>query len=293
MMKTSVFGFGMSSMNWTQAIDYVAALGAAGIEPYPMAELQTPSLPAARHVGDYAREKGLALPCFSTAAYMTGEKAASEIERLCRYADVCAEMSIPYLHHTLIPDLEPANVPRDMDAAIDEAAENARAVFDYAQKVNVECVYEDQGYCVNGIRRFERFLHALGRPAGVVADLGNILFAGERAQDFVGRFAPLVRHVHVKDYLFKDGRMDYPGGGWYKTLGGDYLRGTVIGHGVLPFRRVMAQLIDAGCDGWYSMEYDGLEDMKTAHALGLQNMRRYYEQARLEAGCERPRMAVE
>ena len=38
-MKTSVFGFGTSGMNWTQAIDYVAALGAAGIEPYPMAEL--------------------------------------------------------------------------------------------------------------------------------------------------------------------------------------------------------------------------------------------------------------
>ncbi len=292
-MKASVFGFGASGMNWMQAIDYVAALGAAGIEPYPMAELQTPSLPAARRVGDYAREKGLALPCFSTAARMAGAAAQGEIERLCRYADVCAEMGIPYLHHTLIPALEPAGVPCDMDAAIDEAAENARVVFDYAQSVKVECVYEDQGYCVNGIRRFERFLRALGRPAGVVADLGNILFIGEQARDFVGRFAPLIRHVHVKDYLFKDGRADYPGGGWYKTLGGDYLRGTVIGHGVIPFRRVMAQLIDAGYDGWYSMEYDGLEEMKTAHALGLENVRRYYEEARLEAGCERPRMAVE
>ena len=67
----------------------------------------------------------------------------------------------------------------------------------------------------------------------------------------------------------------------------------MIGHGVIPFRRVMAQLIDAGYDGWYSMEYDGLEEMKTAHALGLENVRRYYEEARLEAGCERPRMAVE
>lgn len=46
-MKASVFGFGASGMNWMQAIDYVAALGAAGIEPYRMAELQTPSLPAA------------------------------------------------------------------------------------------------------------------------------------------------------------------------------------------------------------------------------------------------------
>ena len=78
-MKTSVFGFGTSGMNWTQAIDYVAALGAAGIEPYPMAELQTPSLPAARRIGDYAREKGLELPCFSTAAQLTGEKAPAEI----------------------------------------------------------------------------------------------------------------------------------------------------------------------------------------------------------------------
>ena len=115
-MKTSVFGFGASGMNWTQAIDYVAALGAAGIEPYPMAELQTPSLPAARRVGDYAREKGLALPCFSTAARMTGEGAQGEIERLCGYADVCAEMGVAYLHHTLIPKLEPESMQRDIDA---------------------------------------------------------------------------------------------------------------------------------------------------------------------------------
>lgn len=292
-MKTSIFGFGAGFASWTQAVDYVASLGVAGIEPYPMAELKTPDRAAARRVADYAREKGLHMPCFSTAAHMTGEKAPSEIERLCGYADVCAEMGVAYLHHTLIPKLEPAGVPRDMDAAIDEAAENARVVFDYAQSVGVQCVYEDQGYCVNGIRRFEYFLHALDRPAGVVADLGNILFVGERAQDFVGRFAPFVRHVHVKDYLFKDGRMDYPGDRWFKARGGDYLRGTVIGHGVIPFRRVMAQLIEAGYDGWYSMEYDGLEDIKTAHMLGLDNMRRYYEQARLETGCERPHLAVE
>ena len=93
---------------------------------------------------------------------LPGAAAQGEIERLCRYADVCAEMGIPYLHHTLIPALEPAGVPCDMDAAIEEAAENARVVFDYAQSVKVECVYEDQGYCVNGIRRFERFLRARG-----------------------------------------------------------------------------------------------------------------------------------
>ena len=292
-MKTAVFGFSLSRMNWMQAIDYVAQLGASGIEPYPMAELETPSREDARRIADCAREKGLSLPCFSMAACLTGEDAAREIERLCRYADVCAAMEIPYLHHTLIPSLAPAGVPRDVDAAIDEAAENARVVFDYAQSVGVACVYEDQGYCVNGIGRFEHFLRALGRPAGVVADLGNILFGGERTQDFVGRFAPLVRHVHVKDYLFRAGSTDYPGSGWYRTLGGDYLRGTVIGHGTVPFRRVMAQLIEAGYDGWYSMEYDGLEEMQTAHRLGLQNMRRYYEAARLEAEHEPPHMAVE
>ena len=293
MMKRSIFGFGASDMNWEQAIDYVAALGAKGIEPYPMAELMTPSLAEARRISDYAREKGLELPCFSITARMTGEEAKSEVEKLCRYADVCAQMHIPYLHHTLIPALAPAGVPHDIDAAIDEAAGNARIVFDYAKSVGVSCIYEDQGFCVNGIRRFEYFLHALNRSAGVVADLGNILFAGEKAQDFVGRFAPLVRHVHIKDYLFKDGRLDYPGRGWYRTLGGDYLRGTVIGHGVIPFRRVMAQLIDAGYDGWYSVEYDGLEDRKTAHILGLENMSHYYEAALREADCEQPHLAVE
>ena len=283
-MKSSVFSLKSGNMTWFEAIDYAKRLGVSAIEPYPCAELAVPDVSAARAVRRYADERGLAVSCFSTGACLTGRKAASEIERLKRYADVCAALGSPYLHHTLIPGLNPAQTIADFDAEIAEAARNAREVYDYAEKRGVACVYEDQGFCINGVVNFERFLRELERPAGIVADLGNILFVGETPEAFVGRFAGRIVHVHVKDYLFKDGGGDDPGEGWYRTRSGDFLRGTVIGHGVIAFGKVFRRLAESGYDGCFSMEFDGLEDMETAHRLGLANMSAFWQTACARSG---------
>ena len=136
--------------------------------------------------------------------------------------------------------------------------------------------YTDQGFVVNGGERFEAFFTSVNRPnLGVVADLGNILFVGETAESFVGRFAGQIRHVHVKDYLFKPGCAQDPGEGWYTTRAGDYLRGTIVGHGVVPFAQILRILRGAGYDGYYSAEFDGPEPPLFAVEAGMRNLRRY------------------
>lgn len=62
-----------------------------------------------------------------------------------------------------------------------------------------------------------------------------------------------------------------PVGGWFGTRGGNYLRGTVIGHGVVPVRACVHILQNAGYDGYLSVEFEGREETLPA----LENAREY------------------
>ena len=280
-VKTSLFTLPDGEMTFHQAIGYVKALGIDAIEPYPHAELRDLSVDEATRLADDARRQGVSVSCFSVPADLSGSDAPSEIKRLQRCADVAKALGSPFLHHTLASNLNLNHPIASVAALTRSVARAAREVYDYAADLGVACVYEDQGFAINGVLAFDAFLGELDRDAGVVLDTGNIFFVGETPESFAARFAPLTRHVHVKDYICKSALWPNPGEGWYLSRDGGYLRGTVIGHGQVNFVRVMSILNAAGYDGFYSIEYDGLEDARTAQRQGLANLRRYMDQARL------------
>ena len=282
-MKTGIFTLPDAKMTFRDAIDYAKKLGLDAIEPYPAREFVQPDAEEAKRLADYAQEQSIKICCFSMAADIVSGDRKAAIENLKRYADVAAALGSPYLHHTLYPALLFKDNRMSFKEALRFAAEGVREVYDYAEQLGIKCLYEDQGFYFNGVQRFDDFLGEVNRDVGVVADLGNILFVGESPEAFTARFAPLVRHVHVKDYLYKDSRWPSPGEGWYAARDGGYLRGTVPGHGIVNFRRVFSILQSVGYDGFFSLEYDGMEDAYRANELGLQNIRRYYEMASLDS----------
>ncbi|MBQ9855533.1 MAG: sugar phosphate isomerase/epimerase [Clostridia bacterium] len=280
-MKTSIFSL-PSGMSFHEAVDYAKTLGLDAIEPYPSREFARPDVDEAKRLKEYADEMGVGISCFSMAAnIVTGDRKAA-IEELKGYADVAAAMGSPYLHHTLLPVLNFSELGLTFREAMKKAVEGVREISDYAAEKGIQCLYEDQGFYFNGVQRFDDFLGKVNRNVGVVADLGNILFVGEEPEAFTARFAPLVKHVHVKDYLRKDSRWPNPGEGWYIDRNGGYLRGTVVGHGTVNFQRVFSVLQSVGYEGYFSLEYDGMEDAYRANKLGLANMKRYYEMAKLD-----------
>ncbi len=284
-MKTGIFSLPSSAMTFQMAVDYALELGVDAIEPYPHAEFIEPDVEAARRLADYAGGKNVGICCFSLGADFLGSDIEDEVARLKRYADVAAALGSPYLHHTLAPALDFASQRFPFSVYLERAVRGVREVYDYAEQLGVRCIYEEQGFAFNGVGRFDDFLGAVNRPVGVLADLGNILFVGESPEQFVSRFAPMVCHVHAKDYLYKDCRWPHPGNGWYESQDGGYLRGTVIGHGTVNFVRVCQVLQSVGYDGFYSLEYDGLEDPYLAQNLGLDNLRRYGRIAGVERKC--------
>ncbi len=76
----------------------------------------------------------------------------------------------------------------------------------------------------------------------------------------MGIAAPYAFHVHAKDMLYKSGKEGKPGESYFPTRGGNYLRGTVVGHGVIPVKQCIQVLKNAGYNGIISVEFEGMEE---------------------------------
>ena len=108
---------------------------------------------------------------------------------------------------------------------------------------------------------------------GWLCDIGNFLCADCDVVRAVSTAAPYAYHVHVKDFLVKSGEKDKPEG-FFETRGGNYLRGTVLGHGEVPVATAIKALKRAGYDGYVSLEFEGMEENIPALEAGLAYLRK-------------------
>lgn len=267
-------------MTLFEAVDFAAACGFEGVEPYPIREFSAPDIKFAKTFKEYCDTKHLSIPCFSMGARLETDEYQKSVEELKKYAEVAAALNSPYLHHTLVPTLgRSGDAFPNLKAALPQLVEACGDVAKWAQPMGVTCIYEDQGYVINGINAYSTFYESLLQPAkGVVADTGNILFVDESIEAFCGVFGAETRHVHIKDYLRKAGGVP-PGNGWYQSRGGMWLRGTAVGHGVTEFVPTIKILLESGYTGWWSIELDGPEDPLWASKISLANLHYYYDEA--------------
>ncbi len=277
-MKLSVFAAPPSFTSYDQVIDFCVKEGIPGLELFPMLELEQGGSETAKAIADKAREKGLEITCFSAGVDLAANDGVDRVSQLKKWVDCAAAAGSPYLHHTLALSLTPSYGPVTFRDIRDRVTPRAREVFDYAADKGVLCLYEDQGLYCNGSARFGDFLGQLDRPAGVCLDLGNCLFVDEMPEKFASLLLPLIKHVHLKDYLVRPASMPHPGEGCYISAEGNYLLEVPMGHGSVHFERVFAMLLRQGYDGWFSTEYTGPGDVE-ALQLGICNVRRYYENA--------------
>ena len=108
---------------------------------------------------------------------------------------------------------------------------------------------------------------------GVLIDIGNFCCVDENSANAVGRLAPFAKHVHAKDFHIKSGNGLNPGEGFFKSRGGNYLRGSIIGHGDIPVYQCINILKDKGYDGWISVEFEGLENCEKGIKIGFDNLK--------------------
>lgn len=178
---------------------------------------------------------GLIFPVLDSAAAIgvPGGSDAAMIEARA-YIDLAQALRAPYVRVMITPRAEPT--PADQDLCL----ENYRALCAYAAGKGVTPLLETNGiFADSGV--LARFMEQAGCDnAGVLWDIHHpYRYFGEAPETTVGNLGSLIRHVHVKDSVNKDGLLQY----------------RMMGYGDVPVLDAVRALHSKGYDGMISLEW--------------------------------------
>jgi sugar phosphate isomerase/epimerase len=194
---------------------------------------------------------------------------SAELDRVRRHVDIGHRLGARLFRHDVLPwGWREAN-QAEFEAVFPKLVEGAQTIADHAAELGITTTVENHGMSMNGHERVARLVHAVDRPNfRVTLDLGNGLCVGEVPGRTVSGLLDVAAAAHVKDFHI---RRSIPSDGWLKTLAGDYLLGTIPGHGDLDLRALLA-LVATKPDLPVTLEFEGLEAAPGAVELGLKNV---------------------
>lgn len=234
--------------------------------------ITTDPLKTAAEIREYCKKIGLSVIAYTVGANFLAEDINSELERLKRCVDVAAELGAPLMRHDVCYAL-PKSPDYTYREAIRDMKDNISAISDYARSKGVRTCTENHGYIFQAPERVEELIRAVGNPNyGWLCDMGNFLCADCDPIKSVTIASKYAIHVHAKDFLYKSGQLPRPEG-FFGTACGNHLRGTVLGHGVVPVAQCVRVLNAAGYDGFVSVEFEGMEDNLEALNAGFKYLK--------------------
>ncbi len=225
---------------------------------------------------------GLAISNFAVGADFlsgSGGDLEAEVEKLKEKVDIAAILGCPTMRHDVTGGI-PGRTYQGYDNVLERLAEGCRAVTEYAALKGIKTMTENHGYFSQDSLRVEKLINTVGSDNfGQLVDMGNFLCADDDPVTAVGRCAPYAFYVHAKDFIVKSGQGVNPGAGFFTSRGGNFLRGTILGHGDVPVVQCLRALKNAGYDGYAAIEFEGMEDCVQGVAIGLENLKRYAAEA--------------
>lgn len=240
--------------------DKAKELGFDGIDFIEIpAESHEERLEIAKKLREKCDSLSLPIGAYTVGANFLLEDIEAEKARLRNCVDIAEALGAPVMRHDVASSLKKKPL-YSYRQAIEDMAPHIREISLYAKAKGIKTCSENHGYIFQAPLRVEELILAVNEPNyGWLCDIGNFLCADAEPASSVAIAAPYTVHVHVKDFLYKSGDGRIPPK-FFRTTGGNYLRGTVIGHGVVPVERCLGILKRAGYDGMITMEFEGTED---------------------------------
>ena len=205
-----------------------------------------------------------------------GTDPSREVERVCRKVDIAEILGAPSLRHDAAWGVaEDKSGYTGFDNVLPVLVAGCRSVTEYAQSKNIVTMVENHGTFCQQSSRVEKLITGVNHPNfGLLLDIGNFNCADESSEKAVGTLAPYAKHVHAKDFFIRSGSGVNPGEGFFRSRGGNYLRGAIIGQGDVPVYQCVRILGRSGYKGWISVEFEGMEDCLTGIRIGFDNLKR-------------------
>ncbi len=237
----------------------------------------------ARDIKAEAEKHGLSISSLAIGAdFINGSDGDTkkEIARVKSYVDLASLMGAPRMRHDITSGY-PAGSGKacSYESLVPALSESVREVAEYAAGKGVMTMTENHGFFSQDSMRVEKLYNAVNHPNfALLCDIGNFMCADEDPSLAVARVAPYVKYVHAKDFVWKSFYDANPGEGSFQTRAGNYLRGTIIGHGNVPVKQCLRTLKAAGYDDTIAIEFEGMEDPIEAARIGLANLKRYWDE---------------
>ncbi len=262
------------NLDWFGVMDKAKELGFDGIEFIESAFTdKKPCIEDAKKYREYADKIGIEIANLAIPADVLND--ADAYDKLCRWIDVAEVLGCKTMRHDITGGIKDRTYQGYGDI-VKNAADVCRKVTEYAKSKGIKTMTENHGFFSQDSDRVELLVNTVASDNfGLLVDMGNFLCADENPSVAVGRCAPYAFYVHAKDFIVKSGADTNPGKSFFVTRGGNYLRGTIVGHGNVPIKSCLSALKKVEYNGWISIEFEGLEDPCEAVALGLENLKRY------------------
>ena len=203
----------------------------------------------------------------------------AEVERICKKVDIAEILGVGCMRHDAA-----WNMPDDIkkhagfEQVLPTLVEGCKNVTEYAKEKGIVTCIENHGFFCQDSERVEKIITGVADDNfGVLLDVGNFSCVDENSASATGRLAPYIKHIHAKDFHIKSGNGLNPGKGFFKSRGGNYLRGSIIGHGDIPVLKCLSILKSSGYDGFVSVEFEGMENFLDGISVGFENLRRMFE----------------
>lgn len=245
----------------------------AGISPHDSSSAED----YAKKLRDEADACGLPIVSYVFGADLIngtgGRTPEQEVDNVKRNIDIGEILGVKIIRHDVLYSL---GAYKSFDALLPVLAQRVSEISEYAKSKGIKTSVENHGFICQDPDRCQRLFNAVKSDNfGLLCDMGNFLCVDADPAASVSTVAPYAVFAHAKDFHFKSGKEDAPGEGYMTTRGGNYIKGTIIGHGVVPVKQCLGILKRAGYDGFVSLEFEGMEENISALKIGLANLRRF------------------
>ncbi|MEK3923509.1 sugar phosphate isomerase/epimerase family protein [Paenibacillus sp. FSL K6-2393] len=265
------------------AIRWIADQGGEHVEIVPMGFSLIDNPELVNEIKAVAKEVGIDISNYAIGANFAVQEDAEaleqEIQNVMRHVDVAAALGVKLMRHDVAFRPAPEGTLAQFEIDLPELVKACQRIADYAAGFGITTSVENHGYYVQSSERIQRLLHETARSNfKTTLDVGNFLCVDEDPVSAVKNNIPYASIVHAKDFYWRPSYRN-PGEGWFQTSHGNYLRGAIVGHGDIDMPEVFRVLKQSGYDGYISVEFEGMEDCKTASRIAMDNVRRLWEEA--------------
>ncbi|UYO02179.1 sugar phosphate isomerase/epimerase family protein [Paenibacillus sp. PSB04] len=261
------------------AIEKIAEMGGEHVEIVPIGYTLTGNPELVDQIVAKAKEVGIDVSNYAIGANFavdTEEAYRKEIERVKGEVDIAARLGVKLMRHD-VASRQDTSI-KQFNQEVGRLAEACREIADYAAQYGITTSVENHGYYIQASDRVQTLVQAVDRPNfRTTLDVGNFMCADEDPVAAVKNNIPYASMVHIKDFYLRPAALN-PGDGWFRTASGNFLRGAIAGHGDINLRESIRIIKESGFDGYFSIEFEGMEDSFQGTKIGLQNVKRFWNE---------------